>query len=70
MIPETRGSHLKKYDFSDLEYESYKILKDKKSACSYRNSAFYQGYRVAVRTIDGEIRAYFLGKIQKKEGGK
>jgi hypothetical protein len=70
MIPETRGIHNKRYDFNDLDIESYLVLNDIKEANSYRTSARKRGYRIAIRSLNGEVRGYFLGKIIEKVGNK
>lgn len=62
MIPETRGRHNKKYDFEHLKIGSYVIADRYSKAISYRASAYKRGFRVAIRDIDGEIRAYFMGQ--------
>ena len=58
MIPETRGKNTRKYEFSETPVGLYRVIKDKKTAESFRNAAKFRGYKFAIRTIDNEIRAY------------
>lgn len=62
MLPETRGKNNKKYDFDSMKSMSYISVDNQKIANSMRATAAKRGYRVAVRTVDNEIRVYYLGR--------
>mgnify|MGYP005807819033 CR=1 FL=1 len=61
MIPETRGGN-RKYDFESMKVGTYKIMNTYNDGIKIRAAATNRGFRIAIRTVDGEVRAYFLGK--------
>lgn len=58
-LPETRGG-IKKYHFEMLEIGDYFPVKmtSKRVTESVRTCARQRGYKVAIRNINGEVRAY------------
>ena len=64
LIPETRGKSNLKYDFESMRIEEYEVKETYSEAMSMASAAWRRGYQIAIRTIDGEIRCYFMGKRQ------
>jgi len=62
VIPETRGKKRLKYDFDNMEIESFMVVKDYGKAIAVSCAANNRGHKVAIRTVEDEIRVYYMGK--------
>ena len=67
MIPKKATGALIKYNFKEMKPEDWINANSYDHARSIRTTAFNRGYITCIRTVDGEIRVYLIGR---KNNGK